>query len=59
MTGPNTAPMPPVPRCWTANRPIRMTTVIGTTSGRDVGVATSSPSTAESTEMAGVMTPSP
>ena len=36
-----------------------MTQVIGTTKGEKALVATSSPSTAESTEIAGVMTPSP
>ena len=35
------------------------TSEIGITKGRKAGVATSSPSTADSTEMAGVMTPSP
>ena len=33
--------------------------VRGITNGFNAGVATSSPSTAESTEIAGVMTPSP
>ena len=33
--------------------------VIGTTYGLNAGVATSSPSTADSTEMAGVIAPSP
>jgi len=31
MTGPNTAPIPVVPRLWTTNRPRRMQMVIGTT----------------------------
>lgn len=35
------------------------TRVIGTTNGSSLGAATSRPSTADSTEMAGVMTPSP
>jgi hypothetical protein len=59
ITGPNTAPMLAVPRLWTANRPIRIATVIGTTYGRNIGVATSSPSTALSTEIAGVIMLSP
>ncbi len=59
VTGPKTAPMPPVPRFCTANSATRMTQVIGTTNGEKALVATSSPSTAESTEIAGVMTPSP
>ena len=40
-------------------RPIRTTTVMGTTYGLKTGVATSSPSIALSTEMAGVIMPSP
>ena len=38
MTGPNSAPTRPVPRRWTENRPIRIATVIGITSGRSAGV---------------------
>jgi hypothetical protein len=30
MIGPKILPMPPVPRFWTRNSPIRITTVIGT-----------------------------
>jgi hypothetical protein len=59
MTGPNTAPTLAVPRLWNRNRPIRMPIVIGTTYGSKKGVATPSPSTALSTEMAGVIMPSP
>ena len=44
---------------WMRNRPTRMTIVIGTTYGVKTGVATSSPSTALSTEIAGVIMPSP
>ena len=40
-------------------RPNRMRQVMGTTRGSAASVATLRPSTAESTEMAGVMTPSP
>ncbi len=36
-----------------------MTTVAGTTTCEKAGAATATPSTAPSTEMAGVMTPSP
>ncbi len=57
--GPNSVPMRPVPRLWTENRPIRIATVIGITTGRSAGVTTSRPSTAESTEIAGVSMPSP
>ena len=59
VTGPNTAPMPPVPRFCIANSTTKMTQVMGTTNGEKALVATSSPSTADSTEIAGVMTPSP
>ncbi len=59
MIGPNTVPMPPVPRCCITNSTTRMTTVIGTTNGSNTCVATPSPSTALSTEMAGVIMPSP
>jgi len=38
---------------------MRMTTVIGTTTGSSLFVATPRPSTALSTEMAGVIMPSP
>jgi hypothetical protein len=59
ITGPKSRPMPAVPRLCTRKRPSRMTMVSGTTSGSAARVATESPSTAESTEMAGVMVPSP
>ncbi len=59
VAGPKTAPMPAVPRFCTRKSPTRMTTVMGTMKGCTLVVATSRPSTAESTEMAGVMMPSP
>ena len=59
ITGPNRKPMRSVPRDWIKNRPTRMTMVIGTTYGSNRCVATLSPSTALSTEMAGVIMPSP
>ena len=59
IVGPNTAPMSPVPRRWTRNSPTSRTTAIGTMNGVKAVVATRRPSTAESTEIAGVMTPSP
>ena len=59
MMGPNSAPTLPVPRFWTANSPPTTSSVIGMTNGLNAGVATSSPSTAESTEIAGVISPSP
>ena len=59
ITGPKMPPMRAVPRRWTRKSSPRMTQVMGTTSGSAALVATLRPSTAESTEMAGVMTPSP
>ena len=59
MTGPNTRATPWVPTLCTKNREKRMAHVMGTTRGDSALVATPRPSTAESTEMAGVMTPSP
>ncbi|MDT4846906.1 hypothetical protein FQZ97_809500 [compost metagenome] len=57
--GPKNLPMPPVPRFCTANSANSTTSVIGTTYWRKAGEMTSRPSTADNTEMAGVMTPSP
>ena len=57
--GPNSAPTRPVPRLWMAKSPTRTTHVSGMTTGLSAGVATSSPSIALSTEMAGVIIPSP
>ena len=51
--------MPPVPRFCTEKSAMRITQVSGTTNGEKASVATSRPSTADSTEIAGVMTPSP
>ena len=48
-----------VPSGWTANSTSRMTTASGSTYGVSVGVARLSPSSAESTEIAGVIAPSP
>ncbi len=59
ISGPNTRPMPPVPLLCTRKSASRMTRAMGSTYGVKSGVATPSPSTAESTETAGVMTPSP
>ena len=59
MIGPKIVPMPLVPRCCTRNSPIRITTVIGTMNGSNTWVATLKPSTALSTEIAGVIMPSP
>jgi hypothetical protein len=48
-----------VPKRWIANSPARMASAIGTTSVSIEGETTSRPSTAESTEIAGVIMPSP
>ena len=60
--GPNHRPTPPAPRFWTANRTISSPSAITGTNGsiRPLRLCTtSSPSTAESTETAGVRIASP
>ena len=59
MTGPKTRPMAATPLCWTRNSATRMARVIGTTYGPSAGASTFRPSMAESTEIAGVIAPSP
>ena len=59
ITGPNGLPTAPVPLLWTEKTPMRITTAMGITRSPMPGSATSRPSTADSTEMAGVMIPSP
>ena len=59
MTGPKTRPTLPVPRDCTMNSTQMMAQEIGTMKGCRVGAATSTPSTADRTETAGVITPSP
>ncbi len=59
VTGPNTAPIRAVPRCWTENRTTMIVRLIHSTHGARAGVATAKPSMAPSTEIAGVMIPSP
>ena len=59
MTGPNSLPTWCVPKRCTANSRARMTTPIGSTASASSGCATSRPSTADSTEIAGVMSESP
>ncbi|MOA66249.1 hypothetical protein D3C78_1929450 [compost metagenome] len=59
MTGPNRMPMRAVPCFWIRNRPISSATVTGTTQCARPGSATSRPSTADSTEIAGVIMLSP
>ena len=57
--GPNNLPMPLVPCFCTANKQNKITKVRGTTYLESPGEITSKPSTADNTEMAGVITPSP
>jgi hypothetical protein len=59
MTGPNIHPTAPVPNRWAANRPIRITSEIGTTRWPRLGETTFRPATAEVTDSAGVIMPSP
>ena len=59
MTGPKNAATLAVPRRCTANKAIRIATVNGMTECSNAGVTSLSPSTAESTEIAGVITKSP
>jgi hypothetical protein len=58
-TGPNQEPMRVVPPRWTRKSAIKITSAIGQISGEVPGMATSRPSIADSTEMAGVIIPSP
>ena len=59
MMGPKTFPIFDVPLRWARKSAVRIARATGTTYVAMVGKATSRPSTAESTEMAGVMTESP
>ena len=59
MTGPNIRPTAAVPSRWVANSMTMITAVIGTTRSASDGWTTFSPSTAESTEIAGVIMLSP
>ena len=59
VTGPNKRPTLPVPFIWMENSPIRMPMVMGTMKCSKLGVAILMPSTADSTEIAGVMMASP
>ncbi len=58
-TGPKKAPTDAVPWRWIQNSPIRMASEIGTMNGCSSGDSTSRPSTAPSTDTAGVIIPSP
>jgi hypothetical protein len=59
MIGPNALPIFSVPNLCAANSATRIATAMGITKGFRAAVATLTPSSALSTEMAGVMTPSP
>ena len=59
MTGPKSAPTRPVPKRWTANSRVRITAAAGTTTCPSAGAATRTPSTADSTLIAGVISESP
>src|SRR5690348_960788 len=59
ITGPNTVPTPPVPRFWIRNSVTSTSTAIHTTQCVRAGAATPRPSTADSTVIDGVITPSP
>ena len=59
MIGPNARPTRWVPNRCTANSTVRMTIPIGSTASASSGRATSKPSTADSTEIAGVINESP
>ncbi len=55
ITGPKSLPTLAVPTRWAAKRARMITTVIGMTNSASPGSTTSRPSTADSTEIAGVI----
>ena len=59
ITGPKRRPTSPVPKRWIMKSPVSTTRVIGTTRWAAAGAATCSPLTADITEIAGVIIPSP
>ncbi len=59
MIGANSAPTFVVPRFWSTNRPISSTSAMGMTNWSSRLLTTVRPSTAESTEIAGVIMLSP
>ena len=59
ITGPNRLPTLAVPCFWIANSTTMITSVTGTMNGWSCGAMISRPSTAPSTEIAGVIMPSP
>ncbi len=59
ITGPKTLPTAPVPRFCSLKRPVRMTSEMGTIHAVSLGSTSVTPSTAEITEIAGVIIESP
>ncbi len=59
ITGPNQAATAAVPHLCTTNKPIRIAILSGMMNGSKAGVASFSPSTADSTDTAGVIMASP
>ena len=59
IAGPNSTPTLPVPNRWMQNSTVSTASEIGITSLDRLGDATFRPSTADSTEIAGVIIPSP
>ena len=59
MIGPNRVATAAVPRDWAANKAMRITADNGSTISAKDGETSFNPSTAERTEIAGVMTASP
>ena len=59
ITGPKSRPTLAVPNFWVAKRSTMITAVTGTTKRSKDGSTSSMPSTADSTETAGVIMPSP
>ncbi len=59
MTGPNKAPTRAVPCDWIAKSPTRMPTAMGMTNGSKLAWTVVRPSTADRTEIAGVIIESP
>ena len=59
MIGPNNRPTTAVPYCWITKSIVSTVSEIGTTRSPRPGDTTFRPSTADMTEMAGVMMPSP
>ena len=59
MIGPKNSPTRAVPLRWIQNRKMMIATAIGSTNSPNAGAATARPSTADSTDTAGVIMLSP